>query len=104
MARIIEQKMNKAITKGDNFSLDNTTVFFENAIAVVRLHGNKIAEIGDNFIRLFDGGWQTKTTKSRLSAILAAHGNGDGIFQKKGEWYVSTKGQTIPFENGMILQ
>jgi hypothetical protein len=25
-------------------------------IAVVLLYGNKIAEVGDNFVRLFDGG------------------------------------------------
>ena len=33
------------------------------------LHGNKIAEVGDDFLRVFDGGHQTKTTKSRLNAL-----------------------------------
>ena len=34
----------------------------------VFLHGNKIAEIGDDSLTLFDGGWQSNTTKSRLNA------------------------------------
>ena len=48
------------------------------------LHGNKIAEIGDTFIRLFDGDHQTNTTKSRLNAILSEHGEcGDKVFAKE---------------------
>jgi len=104
MARIIEQKMNKAISEESNFRLDNTIVITEDSISKVLLYGNKIAEIGDNFIQLFDGGWQTKTTKGRLNSILSEHGNGDYIFQKNKEWFVKTDDKIIPFENGMILQ
>jgi hypothetical protein len=102
MTRIIEQKMNQAISSGQNFTSGNTTVIFTEEKAKVLLHGNKIATIGDTFIQIFDGGWQTKTTKSRLNAILQSRGW--GIFQKNFEWFVNDNGKDVPFESGMILQ
>ena len=87
--RKIETLMNAAITNGRNFSSGNTTVTHEDGVAIVTLHGNKIAEIGDNFVTLFDGGWQSNTTKSRLNAILQEHGiKGECVFQKNWNWFV----------------
>jgi hypothetical protein len=104
MARIIEQKMNKAISSGQNFSSGNTTVITqgEGEIVVVLLHGNLIAEFYGGTLRIFDGGWQSKTTKGRLNAILQPLGW--GIFQKDYEWFVNYNGENVPFESGMILQ
>jgi hypothetical protein len=104
MARIIEQKMNQAISNGQNFSGGNTTVITEDGVIKVLLHGNLIAKIGGNFIQIFDGGWQSKTTKSRLNAILQSRGW--GIFQENFEWfvYLNIDGLNMPFESGMILQ
>ena len=66
--RKIETLMNTAITAKEDWQFDNTSVHFdpETGVGVVRLFGNKIAEVGDGFIRLFDGGHQTKTTKSQI--------------------------------------
>ena len=64
--RKIEIEMNRAIANGTNWSKANTSVSFEGETAEVRLHGNLIARVGEGFIELFDGGWQTTTTKSRL--------------------------------------
>ncbi len=72
-------------------------------VSFVFLHGNCIAQIGDTFVRLFDGGWQTNTTKSRLNAILTAHGNGERVFQKNFNWFVSTAAGDVEFESGMLL-
>ena len=70
----------------------------------VFLHGNHIATVGDNFIELFDGGWQSNTTKSRLNAILSKHGiPGERVFAKNFEWFVSQEGGPIPFFSGMKL-
>jgi hypothetical protein len=102
MTRIIEQKMNQAISNGRNFGGGNTTVITEDGVIKVLLHGNLIAKIGGNFIQIFDGGWQTKTTKSRLNAILQSRGW--GIFQKNFEWFVNDNGKDVPFESGMFLQ
>ena len=108
--RKIEQQMNNAIQNNLNWQSGNTSVHFEeeSGVSVVRLHGNKIAEVGDTFIRLFDGGWQTVTTKSRLNAILAEHGDaGDCVFQKNFDWFVNINTvqgiTTVPFFSSMRL-
>jgi len=108
--RKIEQQMNDAISNNQNWQSGNTTVHFneEENLSVVRLHGNKIAEVGETFIRLFDGGWQSKTTKSRLNAILSVHGDDDDrVFQKNFDWFVSLNTAqgltTVPFFNSMRL-
>ncbi len=105
--RKIERQMNKAIAtleSGKFWKSANTSVVNADGILVVQLHGNKIAEIGDNFIRLFDGGWQSATTKSRLNAILAENGlPGESVFQKNFKWFVNMNGTTIPFFSGMRL-
>ena len=100
--------MNAAITAGIDWKLDNTMVTHNDGVAFVFLHGNNIAQIGDNFIRLFDGGWQSNTTKSRLNAILSVHGEpGDRVFQKKWDWFVqmnTVQGlSVIPFFSSMRL-
>ena len=71
--RKIETLMNQAVNGNANWTLDNTTVHFneEENVSVVRLH-NKIAEVGEDYMVLFDGGWQSVTTKSRLNALCDA--------------------------------
>ena len=106
--RKIESQMNAAISNGKNWSSANTSVTHTDDVAQVRLHGNLIAEIGDNFIRLFDGGWQSNTTKSRLNAILTEHGEPcDRVFQKDWTWFVTmgtAQGPTtVPFFSSMRL-
>ena len=106
--RKIEAQMNQAIANNQDWRSANTRVEFIDGVSFVFLHNNKIAEVGDNFIRLFDGGWQSVTTKSRLNAILSEHGlPGEGIFQKKFEWFVNlrTSGgiDTVPFFSSMRL-
>jgi hypothetical protein len=102
--RKIETQMNQAIAQSRDWSSANTTVSFnkEENLSVVRLHGNKIAEVGEDFLRIFDGGWQTNTTKSRLNAIINRFCNAatDGVFQKNYQWFVSDNGQTVDFVNG----
>ena len=106
--------MNNAIQNSVDWQSGNTAVIHSPGDAIngpvshVFLHGNKIAEVGDNFIRLFDGGWQSNTTKSRLNAILEAHGDkGDRVFQKNFDWFVSINTRqgmtTVPFFSSMRL-
>ena len=100
--------MNAAITAGTNWKSGNTAVLNEDGVTKVLLHGNKIAEVGDTFLRLYDGGRQSNTTKSRLNAILSEHGlPGEGIFQKNFKWFVTlrTSGglDTVSFFSSMRL-
>lgn len=102
--RKIESLMNEAVINALNWKSGNTEVKTDLANnSRVFLHGNHIATVGDNFLQLFDGGFRSATTKSRLNALLFAHGSDDEVFQKKGEWFVSTKSGTVKFTTGMIL-
>ena len=106
--RKIESQMNAAITAKSDWKSANTEVTNIDGVSFVFLHGNKIAEVGDNFVRLFDGGWQSVTTKSRLNAILQGHGlPGECVFQKNWTWFLRSKWGTefsvIPFFTGMRL-
>ena len=106
--RKIESQMNAAITAKVDWKLKNTEVTNIDGVSFVFLHGNKIAEVGDNFVRLFDGGFQSTTTKSRLNAILQGHGlPGECVFQKQWTWFVNLKTgngiATVPFFSSMRL-
>ena len=89
--RKIEQQMCAAVQSNKNWQSGNTSVHFdeESGVSVVRLHGNKIAEIDDTSMTIFDGGWQTNTTKSRLNALCEEFCiAGEGVFQKNFQWFV----------------
>ena len=103
--RKIEKLMNDAITASKDWKLDNTEVINVDGVSEVYLHNNLIAKIGDTWMQLFDGGWQSNTTKSRLNALLQVHGIGnEGVFQKNYVWqFQMSDGSTIPFFNGMRL-
>ena len=100
--RQIERQMNEAILNGKDFFKSNTSV--ENYItetgareAVVKLHGNHIATIGDT-LQISDAGWQTVTTKSRLNALLDEFADGCYVFQRNFNWFLGDRdGNTIPF-------
>ena len=104
-----------AAVKGDiNWKKDNTSVIIEDGVSKVYLHGNLIAEIDDVSLKLYDGGWQSNTTKSRLNALLSEFGYTCGtqreyVFQKQFEWFVkffdaqTKQMQTIAFVDGMRL-
>ena len=95
--------MNRAIRTGENFTSSNTSVTHTSEGANVYLHGNHIATVKRNSILLFDGGWQSNTTKSRLNAILDEFSYGTRVFQKNWTWFVGYKHLTESFANGMEL-
>ena len=114
--RKIEQQMIAAINNNQDWQSANTSVHYDPSSGASRvyLHGNKIAEVGDNYLTLFDGDHQTKTTKSRLNAILGEFGYTCGtkreyVFQKQYEWFVnffnikSNQIEVVPFVDGMVL-
>ena len=100
--RKIEQQMNEAILYRKDFFKGNTSV--ENYItetgareAVVKLHGNHIATVGDT-LQICDAGWQTVTTKSRLNALLNEFAEGCYVFQKNFDWFLGdADGNVLPF-------
>ena len=113
--RKIEQQMINAIKNNIDWKSANTEVICQqDGVSYVYLHGSKIAEVGDDYLTLFDAGYQTATTKSRLNAILGEFGYTCGtkreyVFQKQYEWFVnffnmkSNQIEVVPFVDGMIL-
>ena len=112
--RKLETNMNNAIRSKKNFSNSNTTVqttsFFDNDVyceeSKVFLHGNHIATYNHvtKELSLFDGGWQTVTTKSRLNALCYELATGFSVFQKNWDWFVSDFQNTIvDFTDGITV-
>ena len=99
--RKIEIEMNAAIQNNIDWQKDNTSVHFdpETGVSIVRLHGSKIAEVTDNDMTIFDGGYQSKTTKSRLNALITEFCNAvtDGVFQKNYQWFVRDNNEVKQF-------
>lgn len=100
--RKIEEQMNSAIANGKDWKSGNTKVTTENGVSYVYLHDNHIATLGDDFVKIFDGGWQSVTTKSRLNAIINRFCNAftDGVFQRNYQWFIMDNKVTHDFENG----
>ena len=90
------------------FSSGNTTVVQHRNDMEVFLHGNHIATLNkiSMDLRLFDGGWQSNTTKSRLNAILDEFRYGDcSVFQKNFTWFLNDRllSRPVPFSSGMTV-
>ncbi len=111
--RLIETRMNNAIRKRQNFSNGNTTVrtgsFFDNDVyceeSKVFLHGNHIATYNrvTKELTLFDGGYQSVTTKSRLNALCYEFATGCSVFQKNWNWFLSDFSGFRDFSNGIVV-
>ena len=81
--------MCQAIQSNLDWKSGNTQVVTNMGVSTVYLHGNKIALVDENSLTLFDGGYQSTTTKSRLNALCNEFCvTGEGVFQKDFVWYV----------------
>ena len=89
--RKIEALMIQAVKNGRDFKSGNTTVDVPDQGIIVRLHGNKIAQVDHetNCVYVTDAGWQTTTTKSRLNALLQGLGGRASISQKNFVWQLT---------------
>jgi hypothetical protein len=101
--RKIEAKMLSAIDSRGDFKLDNTQVVTIADVSWVYLHRNLIAEINKDYLTVFDAGWRTLTTKSRLNSILRAFTNDFGISQHDWEWYLTGPDGAIVWEGEHTL-
>ena len=106
--RKIEKQMNNALRTFSNWSSGNTTVTSTKEEMLVHLHGNHIATLNKATmeLNLFDGGWQSNTTKSRLNAILSEFTHGDcSVFQKNFTWFLNDRllSRSVPFFSGMVI-
>ena len=104
--RKIEAKMNKALRHFENWSSGNTSVISTKEEMKVFLHGNHIATLDKATMDLFifDGGWHSVTTKSRLNGLLKEFRPDRQVFLKNWQWFVSDfLGMAEPFFSGMTV-
>ena len=105
--------MCQAIQANKDWKSGNTQVITIEGVSFVYLHGNQIATIDEDSMTIYDGGWQSKTTKSRLNALCDEFCvAGERVFQKDFAWYVrlftgAINGQKVfitkEFTNGFIF-
>ena len=105
--RKIEQQMNNAISNKVDWNSSNTRVEYNDLsnCSSIYLHGHQIATYDHNLkaVKLSSCGYTTRTTKSRLNAILEEVKYGCKVFQRDFNWFVGYHDQTASFWDGMIL-
>ena len=105
--RKVEQQMNFALSNKSNWAGSNTTVCYIDSTncSSVYLHGHQIATLdhNTNAVKLDSCGYESRTTKSRLNAILDEVKYGCRVFQKNFDWFVGYNNETQRFFDGMIL-
>mgnify|MGYP005997562833 FL=1 len=102
--RKIERQMISAVKDRKNWRNDNTEVLYSPSrnVSCVYLHKNLIATISKDEVEIYDGGWQSVTTKSRLNALIngLCDGRMFGVFQRNFDWYIKDGVITQEFEHG----
>ena len=98
--RKIEALMIQAVKNGRDWKSGNTSVDVTDHGIIVRLHGNKIAQVDHEARTVYvtDAGWQTTTTKSRLNALLRGVCNRGHVFQKDFVWYLERGGEATEMD------
>jgi len=87
--RKIESQMCAAIHNNQDWKSGSTQVITIEGVSFIYLHGNQIASVDEDSMTIYDGGWQSNTTKSRLNALCDEFCvAGEGVFQKNFTWYV----------------
>ena len=97
MTRKIETQMIQSIVNDESFKKDNTKVINNKTYFDIYLHDHKIAVYYPNSMKLHinNCGWSTRTTKSRLNALIQfVEGGLSGIYQKRGQWYLKSPNQS----------
>ena len=97
--RKIESELLKAFRLGREFKSGNTTLENTDHGQVIRLHGNKIAQLDGSTLYLTNAGWETATTKSRLNAILSYLVPGARIYSKDFTWYLDINYYVVKFQD-----
>jgi len=106
--RKIEREMNNAVKNKIAWSKGNSCTTFSSDLkeCFIYLHGNHIATYNYTLkeLELYDGGWQSNTTKSRLNALCNEFATGFGVFQKNWDWFVSDFQNTVvDFTDGITV-
>ena len=94
--RQIEKDIVGAFVRGEEARRDNT----ESRGGTLYLHGNEIAKVyGDSYL-ISNAGWETRTTQSRLNALLTlADKRNARVFTKDWSMHIERNGNVEPMYN-----
>lgn len=100
--RQIEKDVVGAFVRGEEARKDNT----ESKGGTLYLHGNAIAKHFDGAILLSNAGWETRTTQSRLNAVLQLAGKRNArIFTKDWVMHIERNGNAeVMFANWYAVE
>ena len=105
--RKLERQMNFAVSNKGNWAGSNTSVSYNDSTncSSIHLHGHLIATFchETRAVKINSCGYETRTTKSRLNALLQEVKYGCSIFQKNFDWFVKYNDEVASFWDGMIL-
>lgn len=74
-----------------------------NGLSVVYHKTPIVSKNANGDITLNSGGYESVTTKKKMNQAANQFGLGFGVFQKNYVWYVTYKGQTLEFYDGIKL-
>ncbi len=96
------------MARTDKVGTHKTAIYQSDGYTCIRYHSTEVVRFNDDEIILNSGGWQTKTTKSRMNKVSDAFQLGFRVSQRQGEWFVdyfaNEIGDTYSFNDGMILE
>lgn len=82
----------------------NIQVIQEGETKCVKLHNTVVFGLNRSGMTLNSGGWRTSTTKIAINRAISQTISGYGVFQKKGQWFVSCPDNVVlPFVDGMSI-
>lgn len=88
----------------DQIGSHKTVILNDGNKTSVVYHQTAIVIFDQNTIQLNSGGWLTATTKKRMNQTSGQYSLGFGIYQEKFNWYITYKGEVLPFVDNMILE
>lgn len=97
LLEMLDEAQTQRIGKG------NTTVKKDGDNLTVKFHDTDVVKATLNKITLDTGGWFTNTTKTRMNQASNEYSLGFNVFQKNKKWFVSFKGETIPFDKKTLV-
>ena len=80
-----------------------TAVLVEDGQLTVIYHNTAVVKANPGKIILNSGGHKTQTTKLRMNQASNEYNLGFEVFQRDYEWFVTYKGQTHEFRDGITF-
>ena len=93
--RQIEKDVVGAFVRGEDARKDNT----ESKGGTLYLHGNAIAKWEDGALMISNARWETRTTQSRLNAVLQLAERDARVFTRDWSMNIERNGNVEPMYN-----